>query len=96
MSESLDDQLKVLVHRLEEGDMLVIRSPRMMSYEQARHIASRVEHVAAPVKARVLVLDNGLSLDVVRKLPGRTVNAPLERAGDDIISAFGSLEGAAG
>ena len=68
------DDLEARVRKLdvEDGDLLVITSPRRLSMEQAKRLGQTIDQVAGAVglKVTALVLDDGMDLKVIRKCTG--------------------------
>ena len=68
------DDLEARVRKLdvEDGDLLVITSPRRLSMEQAKRLGQTIDQVAGAVglKVTALVLDDGMDLKVIRKCIG--------------------------
>lgn len=50
---------------LQPGDILVVYVKNIFTAEQLRRLAAQVESIV-PVPVKVLVLDNGMSMDVLR------------------------------
>ena len=68
------DDLETRVRKLdvEDGDLLVITSPRRLSIEQAKRLGQTIDQVAVAVglKVTALVLDDCMDLKVIRKRTG--------------------------
>ena len=68
------DDLEARVRKLdvEDGDLLVITSPRRLAMEQAKRLGQTIDQVAGAVglKVTALVLDDGMDLKVIRKCTG--------------------------
>jgi inosine/xanthosine triphosphate pyrophosphatase family protein len=70
--ENLDERISAL--SVQDGDILVVRSPRALYTDAARRIALELEKACAKAgfKCPVLVLDSGLLIDVIRHVPGES------------------------